>query len=140
MLSWAPTCVVQIEGDAASVPLKSLRHSRSPTSDRLYTIPVSSAGSGVPFESTPTPKMIRWAAADVSQGAYGAPVAILRAKSHPSSEAAYASSPKLPSARIDGSPTTGAEVQGVLTGNPVHANVPFRVYTDCQSPAFRNSC
>src|SRR3989442_6695262 len=63
MLSWAPTCVVQIEGDAASVPLKSLRHSRSPTSDRLYTIPVSSAGSGVPFESTPTPKMIRWATA-----------------------------------------------------------------------------
>src|SRR6059036_4369236 len=76
-----------------------------------------------------------WAAADVSQGAYGAPVAILRAKSHPSSEAAYASSPKLPSARIDGSPTTGAEVQGVLTGNPIHANVRSEEHTsELQSP------
>src|SRR6058998_622570 len=59
MLSWLPTCVVQIDGDAANVLLKSFRHRRPPTSDRLYRIPVSSAGSGVPFGSTPTPKMIR---------------------------------------------------------------------------------
>src|SRR2546428_10140913 len=80
-------------------------------------------GPGARCETVSMTGMVRlplgcsWAAGDDSQGAYGAPVAILRAKSHPSSEAAYASSPKLPSARIDGSPTTGAEVQGVLTGN-----------------------
>src|SRR5207249_12140259 len=63
MLSSLPTCVVQSDGAAANVLLKSLRHRRQPTSDRLYRIPVSSAGSDVPFGSTPTPKMIRCAIA-----------------------------------------------------------------------------
>src|SRR6266571_5181895 len=63
MLSWLPTCVVQIDGDASNGPSKSFRQSRPPTSDKLYKIPESSDGSAVPFESTPTPKMIRWAIA-----------------------------------------------------------------------------
>src|SRR3989475_1070876 len=63
MLSWLPTCVVQIDGDASNGASKSLRQSKSPTSDRLYTVPESSDGSAVPFGSTPTPKMIRCAIA-----------------------------------------------------------------------------
>src|SRR5712692_2045720 len=63
MLSWLPTCVVQIDGAASNGPSKSLRQSRPPTSDRLYRVPWSSDGSAVPFGSTPTPKMIRCATA-----------------------------------------------------------------------------